>query len=175
MFGFGRRREPRLVFGNDFYEHFGQHDAQLYAVIIGIGIPILGTLRYWGVSILMKLAIAASVFLIVQVAYWVTEIGWIVAEIRLKNRLVAEDVVYQEQTMQAPYWGVAAAVVIWIASWIPGQTLTPYFGYGPIEWIFVIENIAANRLVINIVYNLIAEYQNAFGNRARFDQADVSH
>jgi len=169
--------------GRPFVFYTRRYDAQFYALIVALGLPLMGWLvgdvrvpftQFVISSFDIKLTIAA-VWIALAHEYWALELDEIRAQIQANNLLDVEESDYQRSTMQSLYWGVAFAAAVWVAFAIVFVVtlfaLSKPLWYGPsyglIELAVGLHTLWVGRRVIKRVYPLISIIQQALAGQLR--------
>lgn len=177
---FSRHSEHR----HPFVYYARRYDAQFYALIVAIGVPLMG----WSigdVTIQLKQPFVISAYMIkstiamiwfaIAHEYWALELDEIRAQIAENNLLEVEQSDYQRSTMQSLYWGAAFAFAVWLVGWIIAATtyfFSPkmlWFGpsYGLVEFFVLGHTLWVGRRVIKRVYPIITIIQQALAGQLR--------
>lgn len=155
--------------------HLSQHNAQLYAVIIALGVPALGYLLPY--DNLPKLWIY-FVFLMLTSAFWITEIFEINFQVDTLKELDGDASDRQRSELQSLYWGVLVAVLfaafplfiygtMW---WLIGEG--KWFGprYGVADVLMLVHTYLVGKYAIKVLYRLITNIQNMLARIRRLEQ-----
>ena len=142
----------------------GHWSGLFYALVIAIGVPMLGYMS----PIQEYRYLALSFFILVGLLYWFAETSQITAQIRLEGLLDIDTTERQRRQMMLPYWGVAFAVVLWIVmrvARLPGYELH----YGFVEFFVLVFTAINANACINVVYPLLSDYIQATASQKRFE------
>lgn len=130
-------------------------DAPVYALIIALGVPLLGVS---GLTIGVKWIIAASWFFVFPV-YMLFEGRELTGQMEGRGSIDAPQARAQIRTGQLPYFGAFFAVVVWVIAlaYYRNETSGSPIKYGVVEWVILIHTWFAIFLSNRIFYGLIME------------------
>lgn len=163
-----------------------RYNSQVYALIIALGVPLMG----WLVDdFYTKLVIASWWFALASLIYFWTEGREILDQIEEVGLIDQQQSDAQRRTMYALYFGVIAAIVIWVVvvavytgSHWPGtgwrdNTLSIFrsavntpLHYGIIEWALLVHTILVARWTTHILYALISAFLQATAGQRRLER-----
>lgn len=158
-----------------------RYDAQVYAIIVAIVVP----LEAWLIQDFTVKVVLAAIWLAFTHEYWAIELDEIRAQLKEHGLLNVEESDYQRSTMQSLYWGVGFAGVLWLVvlighlvanwsgDWWARSSLlwnavraTPLY-YGIVELAILVHTLYVGRRVIKRVYPMISQYQQALAFQMR--------
>jgi hypothetical protein len=158
-----------------FMEHLAVWDAPAFAIIVAIGVPLMGWIAdsyfaHYGV----RMSIATVWFALTGI-YWYIEVREILAQIRKYGVLQRDESDAQRSSMQSLYWGALVAFLCWLipvivywATYLVGDrpiNAIPY--YGVVEWGIIVHTVLTGRYSIKAIYALISEFQEALATQRR--------
>ncbi len=149
--------------------HLTYWDAQIYFVLVGIGLPLMTMLVP---DLLYQMIIVMVFFAFMPSAYWDVEITEITTQIRLNGILDPLRTRHQRNTMWLPIFGVVLAGVVQIVSWVDGGRNMPWLHvrYGLLEWSVLVHTLYNAGRVIAVIDPMITYYDQLSGARQRFEQ-----
>ena len=160
--------------------HVGQWDAQIYGALIGFGVPLVA----WFVPDPdARLRIYLWFAAIMGPLYWCVEFGEIKAQIKHRGLLDADENTRQRQTAQCVYYGVIAAVGVWVVeavavgagqvhgllAWVVLVTWD-HPSYDWCEWAIITHSLVNGYLLIATISPLMNNYMQATSSQSRYDQ-----
>ncbi|MCE9541420.1 hypothetical protein K8R03_02570 [Candidatus Kaiserbacteria bacterium] len=156
-----------------------EHDAQLYAAAIAVGVPILGyVLPGDGYA---KTAIYA-VFLALTHLYWYIELKEIIIQVKVFNSLKQEESDHQRGEMRSLYWGTLVAVLAWafpatvyLATWKWAEKpvwMGPTYGIADI--LIIAHTAVIGAIAINALSAIISIIQESLATQRRLEERSHS-
>lgn len=148
-----------------FYYTVGRFDSEVYAVLVALGVPILGW-AYPGDMLIYKW-IGVSVWFGVTTLYWMTQGMEILSQIRLYGLLDQEESDHQRTSMQFPFWGVAIAIAYWGIAWAGNWRYAPSYGFA--EWGVLAHTVVLSFQAIKVYWPLMTDYLQATAPQRRVE------
>lgn len=165
----GWRPDPS---GRPSYIWLERWNAQIYAIFVGLGVPLVAWLH---LSDLTRWKIAAFWFAIASPMYFYFEMREIIGQMQGRGSLDAKQVSEQQNTAQWLYWGAILALVLWLVFYAVHVARNPDFDgqfvwnafwttplpYGWLEWMVLLQTWLIAKFGIQIIYNSSNEYLKA--------------
>lgn len=170
--GLGIVPEPS---GRPSYIWLERKDALIVALVVAIGVPVLG---YSNFSLFTKVIIAAIWFAIWAPFFFYFEARELIGQMHGRGSIDPEQVSEQQNTAQNPYWGVIAAIIVWLvvlavhvalqtpanaSVWelVSGLAVIGYRGlwttpiqYGYVEWALLLQTWMVTKYTNYVTYNV---------------------